>query len=276
MSIQVESLSYSYPSGIQALKNVSLTIQKGEILAIIGENGAGKSTLVKHFNGLLRPSSGKITIDDVDISQTSTAKLAKTVGFLFQNPDEQLFERSIFREVAFGPKNFDLDTEQIENRVNQALKSVGLEKEKDSHPYDLPYTKRKLIALAATLALVTPILLLDEPTVGQDSIQQQAIGELLSKLHREGRTIIIISHNLDFCASIVHRIIVMSAGTILADGPADEVLTKSSILNQAAVNAPQIVRLAQALEMPNAPLKIPHFVEEYAQWKKEKNDSNTG
>ena len=269
MSIQIESISYTYPSGVEAIKNVSLTIHSGEIVAIVGENGAGKSTLVKQFNGLLRPSSGKIKIDDLDIKQISTAQLAKIVGFLFQNPDEQLFERNIFREIAFGPKNFGLDAEQIEGRVHKALKSVGLEAEKDRHPYDLPYTQRKLIALAATLALETPILVLDEPTVGQDAIQKQAIGDLLKDMHDKGRTQIIISHDLDFCANIAERIIVMNAGIILADGPAEDVLAKTAILNEAAVDAPQIVRLAQSLGMPKAPLKIASFVEEYALWKKE-------
>lgn len=270
MSIQLDSISYTYPSGVDALKNVSLTIQSGEIVAIVGENGAGKSTLVKQINGLLRPSSGKVSVNDLDISQFSTAQLAKTVGFLFQNPDEQLFERSIFREVAFGPKNLGLDSGQIEERVKAALESVGLASQKDRHPYDLSYTMRKLIALAATLALETPILVLDEPTVGQDAIQQAAIGELLKKLHREGRTQIIITHDLDFCANIAQRIIVMGGGIILADGPAEEVLTENAILNEAAVDAPQIVRLAQSLGMPNAPLHIPDFVEEYALWKKDK------
>lgn len=269
MNIRFDAISYSYPSGVLALKDISLKIEAGETIALIGENGAGKSTLVKQINGLLRPSSGGVRVDNEDTRNFTSAQLARKIGFLFQNPDEQLFERSIFREVAFGPKNFGLNAKQIERRVFEALQQVGLENEAESHPYDLAYNKRKLVALAATLALKTPILVLDEPTIGQDVKQQKMLTAIFQKLKSQERTQIIISHNLEFCAEIAERVIVMSDGTVIADGPASDVLTKSSILNQAAVDPPQIVRLSQSLGMPRSPLTIPDFVEEYAHWKRD-------
>ncbi len=269
MNLVVQSISYTYPSGVQALKEVSLEIPSGQCVAIVGENGAGKSTLVKHFNGLLRPDSGQIQVGDWESSQVTTAQLARRVAFLFQNPDEQLFERSIYREVAFGPRNLGLDEAEVRQRVESALEQVGLLSEQEKHPYDLPYTQRKLIALAATLAMQTPILVLDEPTVGQDAGVQRMIAELIDGLIAEKRSVILITHDLDFCAEVAERVIVMEGGRILLDAPTAEALKQTAILNQAAVDAPQIVRLAQAIEMPQSPLTIAGFVEEYAQWKKD-------
>lgn len=271
MRIRMDALSFTYPSGVRALEDIDLAIESGEIVAIVGENGAGKSTLVKQLNGLLRPSAGSVQIGDWDASEHSTAQLAQRVGFLFQNPDEQLFERTVWREVAFGPRNLGLAPEEVEAQVWAALERVGLAAMAESHPYDLPHTQRKLIALAATLAMNTPIIVLDEPTVGQDALQQAAIAALLADLQAKGCTLILITHDLDFCAEVAERVVVMAGGRILADGPTEEVLTRAALLNKAAVEAPQIVRLAQALEMPSAPLTIPGFVEEYADWKTTKD-----
>jgi energy-coupling factor transport system ATP-binding protein len=269
MKIEVKDITYQYPSGVLALDGVSLVIDPGQCLAIVGENGAGKSTLVKHLNGLLRPTSGQVLVGDWPAEKYSVAQLARRVSFLFQNPDEQLFERTIQREVSFGPQNLGLDSDEVNARVAAALSQVGLLEHREEHPYDLPYTQRKLIALAATLAMQTPILVLDEPTVGQDSAVQQRIIMLIKNLLAEGRTVILITHDLDFCATISDRVIVMADGKILLDASASEALAQTRILNRAAVDAPQIVRLAQSLKMNRAPLSIPAFVEEYARWQKE-------
>lgn len=270
MNIQLDQVSFYYPSGVKAIDGVSLEIASGEFLALVGENGAGKSTLVKQMNALLRPDEGEVRIDDTNIADFSTAQLAQKVSFLFQNPDEQLFERSVAKEVAFGPSNLGLNKEEVKRRVVDALERVGLADQVERHPYDLQYTDRKLIALAASLAMEAPIMILDEPTVGQDAIQRKAIGTLLDELHAEGRSIILISHDLDFCAAHAKRVIVMAEGRILLDGPSEEVLTKSETLSKAAVIAPQLVRLAQGLNMPNAPLKVDQFLENYVQWKANK------
>lgn len=268
MKVRVNNLTFTYPSGVEALKGISLEFDAGEVIAIVGENGAGKSTLVKHFNGLLRPDSGEVYIGDWDTAEHSTAQLAGRVGYLFQNPDEQLFERSVRREVAFGPRNLGLQENEVERRVAKALEVVGLADEIDSNPYDLQYVERKLLALAATLAMETPILILDEPTIGQDAARQAQIGKIVDQLNKEERTVVLISHDLDFCAEHAERVVVMLDGEVIDDGPAGEVLTHGTKLEQAAVKAPQLVRLAQELGMQEKPLKVSEFVTAYADWKR--------
>lgn len=268
MRLRFDRVSFQYPSGVQALREVSLEIPSGTCIAIIGENGAGKTTLVKQLNGLLRPSRGRVRVGDWDTAEHSTAQLAARVGFLFQNPDEQLFERSVRREVAFGPRNLGLEDGEVEQRVDAALQSAGLGKVADRHPYDLQYNQRKLVALAATLAMRTPALVLDEPTIGQDMAQRARIGEVVEGLKREGRTQILITHDLDFCAEHAERVVVMADGRILDDGDPADVLARSDTLALAAVTAPQVVRLAQALSLSNTPLTVEAFVETYAQTRK--------
>jgi energy-coupling factor transport system ATP-binding protein len=270
MNILFDKVSFTYPSGVKALDNVSLAIQSGELVAIIGENGAGKTTLVKMLNGLLRPGKGRVTIGDWNISERTTAQLAARVGFLFQNPDDQLFERSVEREVGFGPQNLGWARAKTTKHVRSALREVGLERQAEVNPYDLPPHERKLLAFASTLAMETPILVLDEPSIGQDAHGRKRIGRILQNLHKIGRTQLLISHDLDFCAEHAERVIVMADGRILADGLAEEVLAKGKTLARAAVIPPQLVRLAQSLKMPGAPLTVKDFVRSYSTWHKRK------
>ena len=268
MKLRVEQVSFRYPSGVQALQDVRLEIASGECLALVGENGAGKTTLVKLFNGLLHPSQGAVLVGDWRTDEHSTAELAGRVGFLFQNPDDQLFERSVRRDVAFGPRNLGLAASEVDQRVNSALEQVGLSQVADQHPYDLQYNQRKLVALAATLAMRTPILVLDEPTIGQDEDQRRRVGDIIGHLKREGRTVILIAHDLDFVAEQAERVLVMAGGHVLQDGPTVEVLVQSDTLARAAVAPPQLVRLAQTLSLPSAPLDVETFLETYAASKK--------
>lgn len=270
MKIRFEAVSFAYPGGVQALEDISLEIDSGQCVAIVGENGAGKTTLVKQLNGLLRPDKGAVWVGDWNAAKHSTAELAARVGFLFQNPDDQLFERSVQREVAFGPRNLGLDGAKLDARVRRALEQVGLAEVGGKNPYDLAYTERKLVALAATLAMKTPILVLDEITIGQDAVQRQRIGEIVQQLKAEGRTAILISHDLDFCAELAQRVVVMADGRVLDDGPAEETLARRETLGRAAVHPPQLVRLAQALGMPRSPLKVGDFVAAYSAWREER------
>ncbi len=269
MKVIFEQVSFTYPGSVRALDGIDLAMDSGEFVAIVGENGAGKTTLVKMLNGLLRPSEGKVTVGDWDVADHTTAELAWRVGFLFQNPDDQLFERSVSREVAFGPRNLGFSANKIAATTKAALESVGLGEKAQENPYDLEPFERKLLALAATLAQDTSVLVLDEPSIGQDEVGRRKIGRILRDLHKQGRTILLISHDLDFCAEYVQRVIVMADGRILDDGPADVVFTKTEILQSAALIPPQLVRLAQALKMPSAPLTISGFVNAYAKWRKE-------
>lgn len=264
MRIRADGLSFSYPRGVRALQDVTLIIEPGEAVALLGENGAGKTTLAKHLNGLLRPTSGEVWIGDWDTRTKTVAQMARRVAYVFQNPDDQLFERTVGSEVAFGPKNQGAAEPQIQARVKQALERVGLRELRERNPYDLHASQRKLVTLAAALAMDTPALVLDEPTTGQDGPGMRLVADLIESLKSEGRTVIAITHDVDFCAEHFDRVVVLSAGRVLADGPASQVLSQAAVLAQAAVEQPQLVRLANALGWPGCPRTVEAFVESLA------------
>lgn len=261
MRLRLESVSFTYPGGVQALRGIDLTVEAGETVALVGENGAGKTTLAKHLNGLLKPDQGAVWIGDWDSREHTVAQLAARVGYAFQNPDDQLFARNVKDEVAFGPHNLGRSEETIEADVRWALEQVELAGELQSHPYDLQAADRKLLALAAVLAMRTPIIILDEPTMGQDSRGLERIGQIVEQLVEDGRTVLAISHDIDFCADHFDRVVVMSGGQIVADGPAERILGQEAILAQAQVEPPQLVRLARALKMDRSPLTVEGFLE---------------
>lgn len=261
MNLRFEGVSFTYPGGVAALREIDLALGAGEAVAVIGENGAGKTTLVKHLNGLLRPRAGKVWVGEWDAGRHSIARLARRVGFVFQNPDEQLFERRVRDEVAFGPRNLGFAPEAVERAVAGALARVGLEAEAESHPYDLPPARRRWVALAATLAMETPVLVLDEPTTGFDARGVERLGRLVDGLRDEGRTIIAVTHDLEFCADHFRRVVVMAGGRVIDDGPAAAVLAHGEVLERAAVEPPQLVRLAQALGLPEATADEERFLE---------------
>jgi len=260
MNISITDLTFTYPSGVQALRGVSLTLVSGESVAIVGENGAGKTTLVKHFNGLLRPTGGSVHIGEWDTATASVAKLASRVGYVFQNPDDQLFERSVLKEASFGPKNLGRTEEEARKAAKKALAAVGLDQELDKHPYDLHLSQRKLLALAAVLAMHTPVIVLDEPTTGQDARGLARIGDIIEQLKAERRTVVTITHDIDFAAEHFERVIVMAKGQVQADGDAADVLARREVLAHAEVEPPQLARLAQALGLPGTPLTPEQFV----------------
>jgi energy-coupling factor transport system ATP-binding protein len=268
VNLRVDHVSFSYSSGVRALQDVSLRIAPGESVVFVGENGAGKTTLAKHLNGLLRPSEGRVLVGDWDTRDCTIARLATRVAYVFQNPDEQLFERTVRAEVAFGPRNLGRPPMEIDAAVQQALAEVGLVDVVDHHPYDLQPSQRRLVTLAAALAMDTPVLVLDEPTTGQDASGTERIGALLEALKTRGKTLVGISHDLDFCALHFDRMVVMSRGAILADGPTAAILGEFGLLAQAGVEAPPLVRLAAALGLPGAPRSMQGFIELYRQKRK--------
>lgn len=264
MTILVEDVDFTYPSGTQALRGVSLRVSPGESVAIVGENGAGKTTLAKHLNGLLKPGEGRVTIGDWDTREHTVAKMAARIGYVFQNPDDQIVERTVGDEVAFGPRRLGQPEAERQANVAAALEMVGLTSVTTTHPYDLTAAQRKLITLASVLAMQTPIVIFDEPTMGQDAGGMALIGGIVERLKTEGRTVLAITHDIDFCAAHFGRTIVMADGQVLADGPAAEVLTRADVLATTNVEPPQLVRLAQALGLARAPLTIEGFVAEVA------------
>jgi len=260
MKIEIKNLRFAYPNGLEAIKGISLTINSGEQVAIVGQNGAGKTTLVRHFNGLLKPTSGSVVIEDWDTTKHSVAKLASRVGYVFQNPDEQLFSRDVLTEVQFGPKNLGYAKEKIDDLVKRALALTELNDKTETNPYDLSPTWRKMVALASIIAMDTPIVIFDEPTTGQDSVNVARIGNVIAELKKEGKTVITITHDIDFCAENFERVIALANGQVLLDGKSHDVLGQEEILAQTYVDPPQLTRLGKRLGLKETVVNQEEFL----------------
>ncbi|MFN8520201.1 MAG: ABC transporter ATP-binding protein [Chloroflexota bacterium] len=228
-AIAIEGLAHVYPDGdVRALDGVDLRIEAGEAVALVGQNGSGKSTLVRHLNGLLRPTQGRVLLDGRETRDQTVAQLARQVGLCFQDPDQQVFSGSVRAEVAFGPRNLGLGGAELDRAVGAALAAVGLADEAGTNPYDLGYSRRKLLATASVLAMGTPVVVLDEPTTGQDARGVAHIADIVHGLATEGRTAIAISHDMAFVAEHFARVVVMRAGTIALDGSPGEVFAEAA------------------------------------------------
>lgn len=254
--IEVQDLHFSYPNGINAVDGISLSIHKGEFIAIMGENGAGKTTLVKHFNGLLRPSKGHIRVDGDDISSMSVAALSRKVGLVFQNPDDQLFSENVEDEIGFALHNFGFSKEVIEKRVDWALNLLDLERYRSSSPFILSGGERKRVALGSVLAWDPEIVVLDEPTIGQDYAQKERLIHFLMQLRTQGKTTIIVTHDVEFVAECKPRIVLMAKGKIIADGPIKEIITNEDALKKASVAPPEITKIFSLLKDRGFPRDI--------------------
>lgn len=260
MHIQIEDLFFTYPSGVEALCGVSLSIEPGELVAIIGQNGAGKTTLVKHLNGLLRPTRGKVRIGDWLTDDQSVARLAARVGYVFQNPDDQLFKGNVRDEVTFGPANLSFPAERVETLVRDTMTLLELSDKANTNPYDLTPTWRKRVAMAAIIAMDTPIVVLDEPTTGQDYRSIQDLARVIQVLQDQGKTVIAISHDIDFVAENFARIVVMGQGAVLLDGKAEDVFPQEETLSSTYVQPPQLTRLGRRLELGQVVYTVDGFL----------------
>jgi len=247
MNIEISNLHFTYPTGVTALRGIALMIESGEQVAIVGQNGAGKTTLVKHLNGLLQPTSGYVRIGEWDTQEHSVAKLARRVGYVFQNPDEQLFSKNVGTEVAFGPKNLGYSSEQVQASVKDALGMTELSDKTETNPYDLSPTWRKMVALASVISMDTDIVIFDEPTTGQDAANIARIANVIKVLRERGKTVITITHDIDFCAENFERLIAISHGQVLLDGKANDILGQAEILATTYVEPPQLTRLGKRL-----------------------------
>jgi energy-coupling factor transport system ATP-binding protein len=260
MNIEISNLHFTYPTGVEALRGITLEIESGEQVGIVGQNGAGKTTLVKHLNGLLQPISGSVRIGDWDTKDHSVAKLARRVGYVFQNPDEQLFSKNVGTEVAFGPKNLGYSSGQVQALVKDALAMTELSEKTETNPYDLSPTWRKMVALASVIAMDTDIVVFDEPTTGQDAANIARIARVIQTLRERGKTVITITHDIDFCAENFERVIAMSQGQILLDGPATDVLGQEESLATTYVDPPQLTRLGKRLGFPETVITQEQFL----------------
>ncbi|MEA5536206.1 energy-coupling factor transporter ATPase [Crocosphaera sp. XPORK-15E] len=245
--LSTQNLTHIYEDGTQALHQVSVNIYEGEYLLIIGQNGAGKSTLVKHFLNLLQPTSGNVTIRQKDTRNLSVSELARFIGYVGQNPDNQIFSMTVEQEVAFALENVGYDQKKIEKKVTETLQEMGLLEQRHAHPLSLPKGDRARIIIAAILAMEPDIIIFDEPTTGQDYKGSLAILEVSRQLHQMGKTVIVITHRLYLMPDYAERVIVMGQGTILLDGPIRQVYHQTDLLESTYITPPQAVLLAQQL-----------------------------
>ncbi len=244
MTIEVSNLSYCYAGGVQALNNVSITLNQGEIVALLGHNGSGKSTLVRHFNGLLKPTSGTVVVDSVSTADEKISVLAGKVAMLFQNPDDQICKATVLDEIAFGPKNLGYAPERISGLAEELLSAFGLLEQKERNPHDLGFSERKRLVMASVLAMDTGIVVFDEPTAGLDPREIAMLECEISKLRQQGRTVVIISHDMDFVAENCSRAICLEKGSKQFDGNISELFIDKDLMKRCGLLAPQVVQLA--------------------------------
>ncbi len=254
--LRTEALVHRYADGgVRALDGVDLHVAAGERVAIVGQNGSGKTTLVRHLNGLLRPTEGRVTVDGTDAAGLTIAQLASRVGLVFQDPDRQIFAGSVRSEVEFGPRNLGRAGAELRDAVSRALEATGLAGEEATNPYDLGQSRRKLLALASVLAMRTPVLVLDEPTTGQDARGLERVRTVIESAASEGRTVIAISHDMRFVAESFERVIVMRAGAIILDGSASHVFAADAwdALASTHLEPPLAAAIGQRLDLGSTP-----------------------
>jgi energy-coupling factor transport system ATP-binding protein len=245
--LSVQNLSHTYEDGTQALRDISLDIYRGEYVLIVGQNGAGKSTLVKHFLNLLQPSQGKVYVDGQETTNLSVSSLARSIGYVAQNPDNQIFNTTVEKEVSFALRNLGYSRKSVEQRTQDSLKSMGLWKERHLHPLALPKGDRARIVIAAILAMNPDIVIFDEPTIGQDYQGACAILDVSRQLHAQGKTIIVITHHLYLMTEYAQRVVVMGKGTVLLDAPIRQAYHETELLQSTFLTPPQAVLLSQQL-----------------------------
>jgi len=245
--IEFKDVSFVHQTGVTALSDVSLTVGKRETVAVVGENGAGKTTLVRHINGLLKPTKGSVLVDGVDTRKSTTAALSRKVGIAFQNPDHQLFSESVENEVKFAMRNFGFAEELVSQRLDWALKFFGLEQYRKSSPLVLSGGEKKRLTLACILAWDPEVVVLDEPTVGQDALQKEKLAQIFKLLQSTGKTIVLVSHDVEFLWPIQPRLVVMSGGRVVADGKISKIMGDRELLEGARVTQPQLLRLYAGL-----------------------------
>ena len=264
--IEVSDVVFSYPDGTLALRNINLNIYAHQFIAFIGQNGSGKTTIAKCLNGLLKPNSVYEKIDNIDTHEKgATKKIVTKVGYVFQNPDHQLFNNTIYKEIAYGPRNIGLSEKEVEERVREAANVCGVEESIfQEHPFFLTKGLRQRVSIASILAMRPQTIIVDEPTTGQDLRQSLEVMNFLRNLwEKEGHTIIIITHEMPIVAQYTQRVVALAKGKVLLDGTTRDVFAQPDLLAQTFVKPPQITRLAQALGKYGIPKDILTIQEMY-------------
>ena len=274
--LSTKNLSYTYPDGTHALKNINMEIYKGQKVAIMGPNGAGKSTLFSHFNGLTEPTSGHIEIDGkaIKYDRDTLLEVRQKVGIVFQDPNDQLFAPTVKEDVAFGPMNLGLDYEEVERRVDEALTMVGMEQYKDKTPHHLSGGQQKRVAIAGIIAMRPEIMILDEPTAGLDPEGVEKVLNILNNLNNEGMSIVISSHDIEMVNEFAEKIFVLNEGEILESGDKHEIFSNKELLKKAHLKAPITAEILYALkergyDVDTTKINIDEVVEEIEKIKKD-------
>ena len=267
VAIRTEKLVHTYPRGnVMALKGVDLEIYVGDILSIVGQNGSGKTTLVRHFNGLLRPTSGKVYLMGEDTTGQTVAQMSRRCGYVFQNPNHQIFCTTVREELMVAPKNFGFSEQETQESLNRVCGLMDLEHLLDKHPMTLDYTTKKIVTIASVLMYSPEVLVLDEPTGGLDEVGRRMLTKIIRMMHDNGHTVVVISHDMDYVAENSSRIIMMAQGEILDDTSPDRAFLNAGMLKRAQVEPPQITQLDLALQggkAQSAALSVEDFVRKY-------------
>ena len=243
-AVEVKNVTFTYPNGFTALRGLDFTIEKGEFVAIIGQNGAGKSTLLKNLTGLLQPTTGEILVDGTNTKDLSVARLSLKLGFVLQNPDRQLFADTVRQEIEYGPKNLGLSEEEVKERVDDAIRMAGLEGKEEEYPPALSAGERAKVVIASVAAMRPEVIILDEPTTGQDNRGRTQIMEIAKKFHELGHTIIVVTHDMSLVAKYAKRTLVFCKGQLLLQGTTREVFAQEEKIKEAYILPPQVTRMA--------------------------------
>lgn len=260
MGIVVDNVIFNYPSGFNAIDGVSIEINRGEKVAIIGQNGAGKTTFVKMMNNLLRPTEGTVVIDDIDLSSITTAQISKKVGYVFQNPGDQLFNRTVYDEIAYNPRYNKLSEKKVRELVEDSAQLCGLTTYLKTNPYDLPFGLRKFVTIACVIAMGSEYIILDEPTAGQDLAGLKLQSSIIDELIKRNKTVITITHDMEFVIDNFERIIVMADKKIVTDSVAHDVFWNFEVLEKASLKQPSICKLGNELGITDI-VDIDEFLE---------------
>lgn len=274
--LSTKNLSYTYPDGTHALKNINMEIYKGQKVAIMGPNGAGKSTLFSHFNGLTEPTSGHVEVDGkaIKYDRDTLLEVRQKVGIVFQDPNDQLFAPTVKEDVAFGPMNLGLDYEEVERRVDEALTMVGMEQYMDKTPHHLSGGQQKRVAIAGIIAMRPEIMILDEPTAGLDPEGVEKVLDILDNLNKEGMSIVISSHDIEMVNEFAEKIFVLNNGEILESGDKHEIFSNKELLKKAHLKAPITTEILYTLKekgynVDTTKISIDEVVEEIIKIKKD-------
>jgi energy-coupling factor transport system ATP-binding protein len=258
--ISLKDVTFTYPNGFTAVDNIRMEIEKGENIAIIGQNGAGKTTTVKMMNGLGKPTLGTVLIGERDTKNHTTAEMSRVVGYVFQNPDDQIFHASVISEVEFGPQVLKFDKEKKKKLVDNALELTGLQANCETNPYDLPLSVRKFVTIASIIAMDSDVMIFDEPTAGQDLEGIRRLSHILRKLHEDGKTVITITHDMEFVVANFERVIVMENKKVAISGTPREIFWNFDILNSAMLKQPYVSRLCRNLNIQGNIIRIDEAV----------------